>query len=418
MTGFERQGDTLFCEEVALGELASQYGTPLYVYSRASIEQAYLAYEAALADHAHLICYAVKANSNLAILSVLAKLGAGFDIVSQGELERVITAGGDPAKVVFSGVCKTPAAMKRALEVGIHCFNVESEAELEMLSEVAQASGLLAPISLRVNPDVDAQTHPYIATGLKDNKFGVELDSALRLYRKAIALPGITPIGIDCHIGSQILDIAPFTEATRHLIQLLEKLQSEGIVLQHIDLGGGLGIPYGTENAPKITDYVAALTQTLSAHNLTLILEPGRSIVAQAGVLLTEVMYLKPTPHKNFALVDAAMNDLLRPALYGAWQDIVPVNEVHRDVKCWDVVGPVCETGDFLGKDRNLSLAQGDVLAVMTAGAYGFVMASNYNTRPRSAEVMVDGGSAHLVRAREPLETLWVDECLLPEATL
>jgi len=418
MTGFERQEGTLFCEEVALDELASRYGTPLYVYSRACIEQAYLAYEEALAGHTHLICYAVKANSNLAILSVLARLGAGFDIVSQGELERVIAAGGDPAKVVFSGVCKTPAAMERALEVGIHCFNVESEAELDMLSEVAQSNHCVAPVSLRVNPDVDAQTHPYIATGLKDNKFGVELDSALRLYRKAIALPGITPIGIDCHIGSQILDIAPFTEATGHLIQLLETLQTEGIVLQHIDLGGGLGIPYGTENAPKTSDYVAALTQALSAHNLTLILEPGRSIVAQAGVLLTEVMYLKPTPHKNFALVDAAMNDLLRPALYGAWQDIVPVKEEHSDVKCWDVVGPVCETGDFLGKDRNLSLTQGDLLAVMTAGAYGFVMASNYNTRPRSAEVIVDGGNAHLIRAREALEALWVDECVLPEASL
>jgi diaminopimelate decarboxylase len=417
MTGFERQGDTLFCEEVALDELASQYGTPLYVYSRASIEQAYLAYQAALADHAHLICYAVKANSNLAILSALAKLGAGFDIVSQGELERVITAGGDPAKVVFSGVCKTPAAMKRALEVGIHCFNIESEAELDMLSEVAQASSLTAPISLRVNPDVDAQTHPYIATGLKDNKFGVELDSALRLYRKATALPGITPIGIDCHIGSQILDIAPFTEATGHLIQLVKTLQSEGITLQHIDLGGGLGIQYGSENAPKISDYVTALTESLTDHNLTLILEPGRSIVAQAGVLLTEVMYLKPTPHKNFALVDAAMNDLLRPALYGASQEIVPVIENGSDKQCWDVVGPVCETGDFLGKDRDLSLAQGDLLAVMSAGAYGFVMASNYNTRPRSAEVMVDGNQAHLIREREALNALWADEHLLPEVT-
>ncbi len=416
MKGFERHEQTLLCEKVALDELARQFGTPLYVYSREAIEHAYLAYQAALAGHDHLICYAVKANSNLAILRLLSQLGAGFDIVSLGELERVIAAGGDPAKVVFSGVCKTPAAMKRALEVGIHCFNVESEAELDMLSEVAQASSLTAPISLRVNPDVDAQTHPYIATGLKDNKFGVELDSALRLYRKATALPGITPIGIDCHIGSQILEIAPFTEATGHLIQLVETLQSEGITLQHIDLGGGLGIQYGSENVPKISDYVAALTEALADHNLTLILEPGRSIVAQAGVLLTEVMYLKPTPHKNFALVDAAMNDLLRPALYGASQDIVPVIENGRDKQRWDVVGPVCETGDFLGKDRTLSLAQGDLLAVMSAGAYGFVMASNYNTRPRSAEVMVDGGKAHLIREREALETLWADEHLLPEA--
>ena len=416
MKGFERHEQTLLCEKVALDELARQFGTPLYVYSREAIEHAYLAYQAALAGHDHLICYAVKANSNLAILRLLSQLGAGFDIVSLGELERVIAAGGDPAKVVFSGVCKTPAAMKRALEVGIHCFNVESEAELDMLSEVAQASNLTAPISLRVNPDVDAQTHPYIATGLKDNKFGVELDSALRLYRKTTALPGITPIGIDCHIGSQILDIAPFTEATGHLIQLVETLQSEGITLQHIDLGGGLGIQYGSENVPEISDYVAALTEALADHNLTLILEPGRSIVAQAGVLLTEVMYLKPTPHKNFALVDAAMNDLLRPALYGASQDIVPVIENGRDKQRWDVVGPVCETGDFLGKDRTLSLAKGDLLAVMSAGAYGFVMASNYNTRPRSAEVMVDGGKAHLIREREALETLWADEHLLPEA--
>ena len=416
MKGFARHEQTLLCEQVALDELARQYGTPLYVYSRASIEHDYLAYQSALADHDHLICYAVKANSNLAILSLLSKLGAGFDIVSLGELERVIAAGGDPAKVVFSGVCKTPAAMKRALEVGIHCFNVESEPELDMLSKVAHSCGLTAPISLRVNPNVDAQTHPYIATGLKDNKFGVELDSALRLYRKAIALPGITPIGIDCHIGSQILDIAPFTEAAGHLIQLIETLHSEGIALQHIDLGGGLGIQYESEKAPKIIDYVTAVTQALANHNLTLILEPGRSIVAQAGVLLTEVMYLKPTSHKNFALVDAAMNDLLRPALYGASQDIVPVIENSRDKQCWDVVGPVCETGDFLGKDRNLSLAQGDILAVMSAGAYGFAMASNYNTRPRSAEVMIDGGKSHLIRARETLETLWANEYLLPEA--
>lgn len=418
MNGFVRQEGKLFCDGVAMDELASRYGTPLYVYSRSSIEEAYMAYKTALTDHDHLICYAVKANSNLAILNVLAKLGAGFDIVSVGELERVIAAGGDPRKVVFSGVCKTPEAMKRALEVGIHCFNIESEAELDLLSEVAQASRLVAPISLRVNPDVDAQTHPYIATGLKDNKFGVELDSALRLYRKAVALPGVKPIGIDCHIGSQILDITPFTEATGHLIQLLETLKAEGIFLQHIDLGGGLGIPYGTEKAPAISDYLAALTQALSAHDLTLILEPGRSIVAQAGIMLTEVMYLKPTPHKNFALVDAAMNDLLRPALYNAWQDIVPVTQRPNESKCWDIVGPVCETGDFLGKDRYLSLAQGDVLAVMTAGAYGFVMSSNYNTRPRSAEVMVDGDSAHLIRARESLETLWVGECMLPEAHL
>ncbi len=418
MSHFHRMDATLFCEGVALDALAATHGTPLYVYSRGEIEQAYSAYRAALAHHDHLICYAVKANSNLAVLDVLARLGAGFDIVSIGELERVLAAGGNPEKVVFSGVCKTREDMRRALQAGIHCFNVESEAELDMLAVVAEESNLVAPISLRVNPDVDARTHPYIATGLKDNKFGIAIGTALSLYRKAAALPGIQPIGIDCHIGSQILNIEPFSEAVAHLVRLVDQLGESGIELKHIDLGGGLGVSYEGETVPAIGDYISALTGPLEAHNLTLILEPGRSIVANAGVLLTRVEYLKPTTHKNFALVDAAMNDLLRPALYGAWQDIVPVTASGNITRCWDIVGPVCETGDFLGKSRDLALRSGDILAVMGAGAYGFAMASNYNSRPRPAEVLIDGDTTHIVRARESLETLWAGESTISGASL
>lgn len=418
MNHFHRKESTLHCEGIALDTLADQHGTPLYVYSRAAIEGAYTGYERALAQHDHLICYAVKANSNLSVLGVLARLGAGFDIVSIGELQRVLAAGGDPAKIVFSGVCKTPDDMLKALRAGIHCFNIESEAELDMLSRVASDNGWVAPISLRVNPDVDAGTHPYIATGLKDNKFGIELDSAFDLYKKAAGLPGVEPIGIDCHIGSQILDIEPFSEAACHLAALVDQLRAAGIELKHIDMGGGLGVQYESEAVPPIADYIEALTRPLGAHNLTLILEPGRSIVADAGVLLTRVEYLKPSAHKNFALVDAAMNDLLRPALYGAWQDIVPVTASGAEVACWDIVGPVCETGDFLGKSRDLPLTAGDILAVKGAGAYGFVMASNYNSRPRPAEILVDGDSAHMARAREPLDRLWLGESPLPGAQL
>lgn len=414
MKHFHAVNGTLFCEGVALETLAERHGTPLYVYSKAAIEEAFSAYQTALAGHDHLICYAVKANSNLAVLGLLAELGAGFDIVSIGELERVLAAGGDPGKVVFSGVCKNRADMLRALQAGIHCFNVESEAELETLAAVARENDLIAPVSLRVNPDVDARTHPYIATGLKDSKFGIGIESALSLYQRAADLPGIKPIGLDCHIGSQILAIEPFAEAMEHLIGLVAQLQDRGIPLQHIDVGGGLGVNYQGEKVPAIADYVAALTEPLAAHDLTLILEPGRSIVANGGVLLTRVEYLKPGRHKNFALVDAAMNDLLRPALYGAWQDIVSVAPPRAEPTTWDIVGPVCETGDFLGHARELALTSGDILAVMGAGAYGFTMASNYNSRPRPAEILVDQDSSHVVRQRETLQQLWAGESTLP----
>ena len=414
MKHFHAVNGTLFCEGVALETLAERHGTPLYVYSKAAIEEAFSAYQTALAGHDHLICYAVKANSNLAVLGLLAELGAGFDIVSIGELERVLAAGGDPGKVVFSGVCKNRADMLRALQAGIHCFNVESEAELETLAAVARENDLIAPVSLRVNPDVDARTHPYIATGLKDSKFGIGIESALSLYQRAADLPGIKPIGLDCHIGSQILAIEPFAEALEHLIGLVAQLQDRGIPLQHIDVGGGLGVNYQGEKVPAIADYVAALTEPLAAHDLTLILEPGRSIVANGGVLLTRVEYLKPGRHKNFALVDAAMNDLLRPALYGAWQDIVSVAPPRAEPTTWDIVGPVCETGDFLGHARELALTSGDILAVMGAGAYGFTMASNYNSRPRPAEILVDQDSSHVVRQRETLQQLWAGESTLP----
>lgn len=414
MKHFNAVDGTLFCEGVALETLADQHGTPLYVYSRAAIEEAFSAYQTALAGHDHLICYAVKANSNLAVLGLLAELGAGFDIVSIGELERVLAAGGDPRKVVFSGVCKNRTDMLRALQAGIHCFNVESEAELETLAAVARENDLIAPVSLRVNPDVDARTHPYIATGLKDSKFGIAIESALSLYQRAADLPGIKPIGLDCHIGSQILAIEPFAEALEHLMGLVAQLQDRGIPLQHIDVGGGLGVSYQGEKVPAIADYVAALTEPLAAHDLTLILEPGRSIVANGGVLLTRVEYLKPGRHKNFALVDAAMNDLLRPALYGAWQDIVSVAPPRAEPTTWDIVGPVCETGDFLGHARELALTSGDILAVMGAGAYGFTMASNYNSRPRPAEILVDQDSSHVVRQRETLQQLWAGESTLP----
>ena len=414
MNHFHAVDGTLFCEGVALETLADRHGTPLYVYSRAAIEEALSAYQTALAGHDHLICYAVKANSNLAVLGLLAELGAGFDIVSIGELERVLAAGGDPGKVVFSGVCKNRADMLRALQAGIHCFNVESEAELETLAAVARENDLIAPVSLRVNPDVDARTHPYIATGLKDNKFGIAIDAALPLYHRAADLPGIRPVGLDCHIGSQILAIEPFAETLDHLVRLVDQLQDQGISLQHIDVGGGLGVSYQGETVPAVADYVAALTEPLAGHNLTLILEPGRSIVANGGVLLTRVEYLKPGRHKNFALVDAAMNDLLRPALYGAWQDIVGVAPSQAEATTWDIVGPVCETGDFLGHARELALTSGDILAVMGAGAYGFTMASNYNSRPRPAEILVDQDCSHVVRERESLQQLWAGEATWP----
>ena len=413
---FNYHDGQLQCEQVGLDAVANAVGTPAYVYSRAAIEGNFKAYQQALAGRRHLICYAVKANSNIAVINLLAELGAGFDIVSGGELARVIAAGGDPGKIVFSGVCKAPDAMLAALKANIRCFNVESAAELETLSEIAQGMGKVASISLRVNPDVDANTHPYISTGLKENKFGVDIDEALEIYRRAAELPGVNPVGLDCHIGSQLTEIAPFTDALDRLLALMNDIEAIGIQLAHLDLGGGLGVRYKDETVPSVDDYIEALVARLGKRDIELLFEPGRSIVAMAGVLLTRVNYLKCTPHQNFALVDAAMNDLIRPALYGAWQDIVPTQPRSGDEKTWDVVGPVCETGDFLGKARKLSLKPNDLLAVTGAGAYGFTMASNYNTRPRAVEVMIDGAEMHIIRRRERLETLWQDETILPGA--
>ena len=416
MDHFEYRNDQLWGEQVALTGVAERYGTPCYVYSRATLERHWNAFDQALGGHPHLICYAVKANSNLALLNLLARLGSGFDIVSVGELERVLQAGGDPAKVVFSGVGKRADEMRRALEAGIRCFNVESVPELERLSRVASEAGCLAPISLRVNPDVDARTHPYISTGLKENKFGVDIGEARAVYRRAAELPGLSVVGVDCHIGSQLTEVAPFVDALDRVLALVDDLGTDGIGIRHLDLGGGLGIRYGDEQPPSPQDYVAPLLERLGARDCEILLEPGRAIVGNAGVLLTRVEYLKCTAHRNFAVVDAAMNDLLRPALYDAWQDIVPVMpRTDTPERLYDVVGPVCETGDFLGKERRLAVQEGDLLAVRSAGAYGFSMSSNYNSRPRAAEVLVDGDRAHLVRERETLAGLWAGERLLPE---
>ncbi|MCE8053145.1 diaminopimelate decarboxylase [Halomonas daqingensis] len=422
MDHFEYRDGVLYGEEVPLTQVADEIGTPCYVYSRATLTRHYRAYTEALGSHPHLICYAVKANSNLAVLNLLARLGAGFDIVSLGELERVLAAGGDPAKVVFSGVAKQEHEMARALEVGIKCFNVESRPELERLSAVAERLGKVAPVSLRVNPDVDAGTHPYISTGLKDNKFGIAVGEALEVYELAARLPGLKVVGIDCHIGSQLTELAPFLDALDRLLVLLERLHERGISVEHLDLGGGLGVPYRGERPPQPFDYAASLLERLAqwkhGENLTLLFEPGRSIAANAGVLLTRVEFLKPGETKNFAIVDAGMNDLIRPSLYQAWQAIIPVDTRHvRESAVYDVVGPVCETGDFLGKERELAIGAGDLLAVRSAGAYGFVMASNYNSRPRPAEVMVDGDAYHVVRQRESVESLWAGESLLPRGT-
>ncbi|MCE9665701.1 diaminopimelate decarboxylase [Halomonas sp. M5N1S17] len=421
MDHFEYRDGVLYGEEVPLSRVADEVGTPCYVYSKATLARHFRAYTEALGSHPHLICYAVKANSNLAVLGLLARLGAGFDIVSVGELERVLAAGGDPGKVVFSGVAKQAAEMARALEVGIKCFNVESRPELERLSAVAERLGKVAPVSLRVNPDVDAGTHPYISTGLKGNKFGIPVEEALAVYELASTLPGIEIVGLDCHIGSQLTELAPFLDALDRLLLLLERLRERGITVDHLDLGGGLGVPYRDERPPQPFDYAASLLERLAqwphGANLTLLFEPGRSIAANAGVLLTQVEYLKHGETKNFAIIDAGMNDLIRPSLYQAWQAIIPVDARHpRDSALYDVVGPVCETSDFLGKDRELAIAPGDLLAVRSAGAYGFTMASNYNSRPRPAEVMVDGDSYHIVRRRESIEDLWAGESLLPDA--
>lgn len=414
MEVFAVRAGELHAEGVALSAVAQEFGTPAYVYSRAHIEGQYRAYTDALAGLPHLVCFAVKANSNLGVLNVLARLGAGFDIVSRGELERVLAAGGDPHRVVFSGVGKTGDDMRRALEVGVHCFNVESTDELERLQQVAAELGVVAPISLRVNPDVDAGTHPYISTGLKENKFGIDIADAEAVYARAAELPNLDILGVDCHIGSQLTTLPPFLDALDRLLVLIDRLAERGIVLRHLDLGGGLGVRYRDEQPPLAGDYIQAIRERIAGRNLTLVFEPGRFIVANAGVLLTRVEYLKHTAHKDFAIVDAAMNDLIRPALYQAWMAVEPVTARQGDARRYDLVGPICETGDFLAKDRELVLAEGDLLAIRSAGAYGFTMSSNYNTRGRAAEVMVDGDQAHLVRRRETLEELFAGESRLP----
>jgi len=415
MDHFHLDNGHMQAEQVDLAAIAAQYGTPCYVYSRATLERHWRVFDEALAGHPHLICYAVKANSSLAVLQVLARLGSGFDIVSEGELERVLAAGGEPSRIVFSGVGKQSAEMRRALAAGIRCFNVESEPELLRLNKVAATTGKRAPVSLRVNPDVDAMTHPYISTGLRDNKFGISVDTALDVYQLAAGLPHLDVIGIDCHIGSQLTETTPFVDALDRVLELVDRLQATGITLAHIDLGGGLGIPYEQGDRPPLPDvYARALLQRLGDRPQELLLEPGRAIAGNAGILLTRVEFLKHTEHKNFAIVDAAMNDLQRPALYGAWHDIVPVAPRDTTASRYDIVGPICETGDFLGKDRDLSLAEGDLLAVRSAGAYGFTMSSNYNSRPRAAEVMVDGAEVHVIRDRESMEDLYRHEHLLP----
>ncbi len=415
MQAFTNRDGQLFAEGVALSAIAERFGTPTYVYSRAHIETQYRAYADALAGMPHLVCFAVKANSNLGVLNVLARLGAGFDIVSRGELERVLAAGGEPSKIVFSGVGKTRDDMRRALEVGVHCFNVESVDELERLQVVAAEVGKTASISLRVNPDVDAGTHPYISTGLKENKFGIDIEQAPAVYARAAALPNLKIVGVDCHIGSQLTSLPPFLDALERLLALVDQLAAQGIQIQHLDLGGGLGVQYRDEQPPLAGDYIAAVRERLKGRELALVFEPGRSIVANAGALLTRVEYLKHTAHKDFAIVDAAMNDLIRPALYQAWMDVTPVQPRQGEARNYDLVGPICETGDFLAKGRELVLAEGDLLAVRSAGAYGFVMSSNYNTRGRAAEVLVDGEQAFEVRRRETIEELYAGESLLPE---
>jgi len=415
MDYFSYKDGRLWAEDVDLSDVVDEWGTPCYVYSRATLERHWKAFDAALGEQPHLVCYAVKANSNLAVLNVLARLGSGFDIVSIGELERVLKAGGDAGKVVFSGVGKTAIEMRRALEAGIRCFNVESQAELDMLEKVAADMGVVAPVSLRVNPDVDARTHPYISTGLKDNKFGITIEDALLAYRRVAGSAHLQVTGIDCHIGSQLTEVTPFVDALERVLALVDRLAEENIHLRHLDLGGGLGIRYRDENPPLPEEQMAALLQHLDGREVEILIEPGRAIAGNAGILLTEVLYLKSNEEKNFAIVDAAMNDLMRPALYGAWQAIEPVTEgSSAPEKIYDVVGPICETGDFLGKGRKLALAQGDLLAVRSAGAYGFTMSSNYNSRPRVAEIMVDGDSWQVIRQRETIEQLFAGENVLP----
>lgn len=414
MSSFAYQNGELFAEDIPLSAIAAQYGTPCYVYSRHDIEHNWQAYDQALAGQKHLICYAVKANSNIAVINLMARLGSGFDIVSAGELERVIRAGGDPAKVVFAGVAKRADEMRRALEVGIRCFNVESEQELHRLNQVAGEMNCQAPISIRVNPDVDAETHPYISTGLKQNKFGIAIEQAQAVYQHAASMPNIRIIGAGCHIGSQLTSMAPFVDALRRLLELIDQLEADGIAISQIDIGGGLGIRYQQETPPSAQQYADAILPLLAGRRQTLLVEPGRSITGNAGVLITRVEYLKSSSLKSFAIIDAAMNDLIRPSLYSAWQDIQPVRQGNGKPEIYDIVGPVCETGDFLGRDRALAIKPGDLLAVHAAGAYGFTMSSTYNSRPRIAEIMVDGDQSYLIRRRENIDELMTGECLLP----
>ncbi|WP_434699113.1 diaminopimelate decarboxylase [Pseudomonas sp. D1-1] len=415
MDAFNYRGGELFAEGVALSAIAERFGTPTYVYSRAHIEAQYRTFADALEGMPHLVCFAVKANSNLGVLNVLARLGAGFDIVSGGELERVLAAGGSADKIVFSGVGKTREDMRRALQVGVHCFNIESTDELERLQVVAAELGVRAPVSLRVNPDVDAGTHPYISTGLKENKFGIAIADAEDVYVRAAQLPNLEVLGVDCHIGSQLTTLEPFIDALDRLLALVDRLGDCGIYLRHIDLGGGVGVRYRDEEPPLVADYIKTVRERLEGRDLALMFEPGRYIVANAGVLLTQIEYLKHTEHKDFAIVDAAMNDLIRPALYQAWMDVTAVRPRDTAARAYDIVGPICETGDFLAKGRELALEEGDLLAVHSAGAYGFVMSSNYNTRGRCAEVLVDGDQAFEVRRRETVAELFAGESLLPE---
>jgi len=416
MDYFNYKNNTLYAEDVAVSDIVAAVGSPCYIYSRATLERHWKAFNDSLAGHEHLICYAVKANSNLAVLNLFARLGSGFDIVSKGELQRVIKAGGDPAKVVFSGVGKSALEIRYALEQNIQCFNVESVQELELINQIASEMQVQAPIALRVNPDVDAGTHPYISTGLKENKFGIDIEIAERIYQQANEYANIKIVGVACHIGSQLTDVAPFLDALDRVLSLVNQLGKSGIELKHLDLGGGLGICYQDEMPPLPADYAKAVLNRLGGNKIPLHLEPGRAIAGNAGILVTKVEYLKNTEHKHFAVVDAAMNDLIRPALYSAWQDIIPVNENLEPVAghtAFDVVGPVCETGDFLGKGRELNIKQGDLLAVRSAGAYGFTMSSNYNSRPRVAEVMVDGDSFQIIRERESFEDLIRGESIL-----
>jgi len=415
MDYFNYRSNNLFAEDIAIQDIITQYGSPCYIYSRATLERHWNAFDLAFGAHAHLICYAVKANSNIALLNLLARLGSGFDIVSLGELQRVIAAGGEAGKVVFSGIGKREDEILAALKAGIRCFNVEVSGELDRINRLAGQLGVIAPVSFRVNPDVDAKTHPYISTGLKENKFGIDIEQALTEYRRAAAMPHINVIGIDCHIGSQLTETRPFLDALDKILDLVSILKDDGIHLHHLDLGGGLGIRYNIEQPPEPANYIKAVLDRLGKTDFEILLEPGRAIVGNAGILVTQVEYLKPTAHKNFAIVDAAMNDLLRPSLYSAWQEIIPVNrQSNATEQVWDIVGPVCETGDFLGKDRALRLSQGDLLAIRSSGAYGFSMSSNYNSRPRVAELMVDGNQVHLIRERENIARLWAGEHLLP----